>query len=336
MADLTILRPVPIAPLHPSLQASRPSLFKNYMPGASTSRLRFSSSPDKIPSSRSRTRTRNTSSDTEATEETDSSRTRIDDYEEGEEGDTSSAYDAQDRVESPTSFTTQYNDTRNPNPTWDIGYRPRRSSGTSTGIDLPLPQSHARPHFPASQTSLPVQPISRGRTPSQRHRPTRSRSAPPFKTSFEENEGSQTPLSREPFSAGLDGPGYARRSYTTYSTTSSALSSLSSSFSNPSWTLGLGKGNKPKGGELLRPPPPLHRPTTFWRHTPRSGVTSSSFSPSTHVVRRSTFVAAGIPFERPMYDMSALGVESRVRTAIREEGGSKEVSTVFWEVVVQR
>ncbi|THU77564.1 hypothetical protein K435DRAFT_88347 [Dendrothele bispora CBS 962.96] len=194
---------------------------------------------------------------------------------------------------------------------------PRRSSGTSTGIDLPLPQSqsHARSHFPASQTSLPVQPVSRGRTPNQRHRPTRSRSAPPFKTSFEENEGSQTPLSREPFSAGLDGPG---------------------SFSNPSWTLGLGKGSKPKGGELLRPPPPLHRPTTFWRHTPRSGVTSSSFSPSTHVVRRSTFVAAGIPFERPMYDMSALGVESRVRTAIREEGGSKEVSTVFWEVVVQR
>ncbi|THU78500.1 hypothetical protein K435DRAFT_811500 [Dendrothele bispora CBS 962.96] len=113
------------------------------------------------------------------------------------------------------------------------------------------------------------------------------------------------------------------------------LSSPSSSLSN-TWTLGLGKGNKPKVGELLRPPPPLHRPTTFWRHTPRSGVTSSSFSPSTHVVRRSTFVAAGIPFERPMYDMGALGVESRVRTAIREEGGSKEVSTVFWEVVVQR
>ncbi|THV00414.1 hypothetical protein K435DRAFT_854761 [Dendrothele bispora CBS 962.96] len=296
MADLTNLRPVPITPLHPSLQASRPLLLKNYMPGVSTSH------------------------DTEAAEETDSSRTRIDDYEEGEEGDTSSAYDAQDRVE---SFTTQYNDTRNPNPTWDIGYRPRRSSGTSTGIDLPLPQSHARSHFPASQTSLPVQPVSRGRTPNQRHRPTRSRSAPPFKTSFEENEGSQTPLSREPFSAGFDGSGYARW---TYSTTSSALSSPSSSFSNPSWTLGLGKGNKPKGD----------RPTTFWRHTPRSGVTSSSFSPSTHVVRRSTFVAAGIPFERPMYDMSALGVESRVRTAIREEGGSKEVSTVFWEVVVQR
>ncbi|KAK7438579.1 hypothetical protein VKT23_017914 [Stygiomarasmius scandens] len=331
MADLTILSPLPLVPLHPSMQASRPSLFRNYVPGASTSRVNLSSSPEQIPSSKSRTRARNSSSDTETTEGTDGSHGRNDDHdEERGEGDT-----AQNQVESPTSYT--YNDTRNPTPTWDIGYRPRKLSGTSTGIDVTPPQSQSgMPPYSSSQTTLP---LARGRTPAQRHRPTRSRSAPPFKTSFDENNSPQTPSSREPFSAGIDGYGHPRRSYTTHSTysaTSSTVSSPSSSFSAPSWALGPGKGSKARGGELLRPPPPLHRPTTFWRHTPRSGVTSSSFSPSTHVVRRSTFVAAGIPFEKPVYDMSALGVESRVRTAIREEGGSKEVSTVFWEVVVQR
>ena len=115
MADLTILSPLPLVPLHPSLQASRPSLFRNYVPGASTSRVNLSSSPEQIPSSKSRTRARNSSSDTETTEGTDGSHGRNDDHDEGRgEGDT-----AQDQVESPTSYT--YNDTRNPTPTWDIG-----------------------------------------------------------------------------------------------------------------------------------------------------------------------------------------------------------------------
>ncbi|KAH7917988.1 hypothetical protein BV22DRAFT_1115488 [Leucogyrophana mollusca] len=72
--------------------------------------------------------------------------------------------------------------------------------------------------------------------------------------------------------------------------------------------------------ELIRPPPPLSyflnshpvRPTTFWRKTKRSGVTGPSYSPSSHLIRRSTFIAAGLDLERPDADLSALCVESRV------------------------
>ncbi|KAH7886472.1 hypothetical protein F5I97DRAFT_1806994 [Phlebopus sp. FC_14] len=65
-------------------------------------------------------------------------------------------------------------------------------------------------------------------------------------------------------------------------------------------------------GELLRPPPPLFRPTTFWRRTKRSGVTGPSYSPSSYLVRRSTFIAAGLSLDKPGGDLSALCVESRV------------------------
>ncbi|GJE99676.1 hypothetical protein PsYK624_159470 [Phanerochaete sordida] len=60
------------------------------------------------------------------------------------------------------------------------------------------------------------------------------------------------------------------------------------------------------------PPPPLFRPTTFWRNAKRSGVTGSSYSPGTYVVRRSTFLAAGLSLDNPVSDLSAFGVESRV------------------------
>ncbi|KAF9219058.1 hypothetical protein BS17DRAFT_718703 [Gyrodon lividus] len=65
-------------------------------------------------------------------------------------------------------------------------------------------------------------------------------------------------------------------------------------------------------GELSRPPPPLFRPTTFWRKNKRSGVTGASYSPSSHLIRRSTFIAAGLSLDRPAADLSALCVESRV------------------------
>ncbi|KAF8811352.1 hypothetical protein BYT27DRAFT_7089630 [Phlegmacium glaucopus] len=67
-----------------------------------------------------------------------------------------------------------------------------------------------------------------------------------------------------------------------------------------------------RGGELVRPPPPLFRPTTFWRKTRRSGVTGASYSPSSHLIRRSTYIAAGLAFDAPIHDLSALCVESRV------------------------
>ncbi|KAG8220278.1 hypothetical protein J3R82DRAFT_1372 [Butyriboletus roseoflavus] len=65
--------------------------------------------------------------------------------------------------------------------------------------------------------------------------------------------------------------------------------------------------------EISRPPPPLFRPTTFWRRTKRSGVASASYSPSSHLIRRSTFIAAGLSLDKPEADLSALGVESRVQ-----------------------
>lgn len=84
-----------------------------------------------------------------------------------------------------------------------------------------------------------------------------------------------------------------------------------------------------KPHELLPPPPSLceylrhqwtviaaHvstvRPTTFWRNTTRSGVTGASYSPSFHLIRRSTFIAAGLSLDYPVADQSAFGVESRI------------------------
>ncbi|OAX39069.1 hypothetical protein K503DRAFT_849711 [Rhizopogon vinicolor AM-OR11-026] len=68
--------------------------------------------------------------------------------------------------------------------------------------------------------------------------------------------------------------------------------------------------------ELKRPPPPLFRPTTFWRKTKRSGVTGASYSPASHLVRRATFLAAGLSLDTPAADLSALGVESRVAVLV--------------------
>ncbi|KAF9039062.1 hypothetical protein BJ165DRAFT_363357 [Panaeolus papilionaceus] len=76
-----------------------------------------------------------------------------------------------------------------------------------------------------------------------------------------------------------------------------------------------------RGGELLKPPPPLFRPTTFWRNHPRSGVASASYSPSTHLIRRATYLAAGLNFDAPVHDLSALCVESRIGSIVVKSEG---------------
>jgi len=58
------------------------------------------------------------------------------------------------------------------------------------------------------------------------------------------------------------------------------------------------------------------RPRTFWRKTKRSGVTGASYSPASHLVRRATFIAAGLSLDAPAADLSALGVESRVSVLV--------------------
>ena len=69
---------------------------------------------------------------------------------------------------------------------------------------------------------------------------------------------------------------------------------------------------------LITAPSPAGRPKTFWRHTSRSGVTASAYSPSSHLVRRATFVAAGrdrdVASDKPpaTADLSALCLASRI------------------------
>ncbi|KAI9507063.1 hypothetical protein F5148DRAFT_1285673 [Russula earlei] len=63
---------------------------------------------------------------------------------------------------------------------------------------------------------------------------------------------------------------------------------------------------------VVRPPTTISRPKPFWRNTQRSAVTGTSYASSLHPIRRSTFIAAGLRFDKPVADLSALGVESRI------------------------
>jgi len=146
--------------------------------------------------------------------------------------------------------------------------------------------------------------------PRPRHRPTRSQSAPPERRALQVDQQESELLTRDQISLNL-APRAPTRSFTSF-TASRPVSST-------------------RGGELVRPPPPLRmsstkyhdtvllltvrflvRPTTFWRKTRRSGVTGASYSPSSHLIRRSTYIAAGLQFDAPVHDLSALCVESRV------------------------
>ena len=152
-----------------------------------------------------------------------------------------------------------------------------------------------------------------------RHRPTRSQSAPPERRiaapAGHEDEDEDE---KEPESATFnhEALGFIPRSPTR------------------SFTAFTIDRQTTRGGELVRPPPPLRkftthrkhfpvnvslicscklvRPTTFWRKTRRSGVTGASYSPASHLIRRSTYIAAGLAFDAPIHDLSALCVESRV------------------------
>ncbi|KAF8151520.1 hypothetical protein B0H34DRAFT_784706 [Crassisporium funariophilum] len=128
-----------------------------------------------------------------------------------------------------------------------------------------------------------------------RHRPTRSQSAPPERRiqPLIILDEKKTILVPDTDSADEDPLGFVprnpKRSFTSF--TSRPIN---------------------RTGELVRPPPPLLRPTTFWRKTRRSGVTGASYSPASHLIRRSTYIAAGLSFDAPVHDLSALCVESRV------------------------
>ena len=170
---------------------------------------------------------------------------------------------------------------------------PRRSRRRSSGDTNP---------------ALLSPPVNTWKAPNTRprHRPTRSQSAPPERRTFSESRSEN----RDSLPAGT---------------------TLQLQRSHLSRTTSFAAGKAP--GELVRPPPPLCefllsvvvlicgantsflslvRPTTFWRKTRRSGVTGASYSPSSHLIRRSTYIAAGLTFDAPVHDLSALCVESRV------------------------
>ncbi|KAJ7102900.1 hypothetical protein C8R44DRAFT_746871 [Mycena epipterygia] len=179
-------------------------------------------------------------------------------------------------------------------------------------------ESAARTSGPAMDPGLLSPPIntwkasqnqnrSRSRTENRtRHRPTRSQSAPPTQIAFIHTAEPPSPA------ASVDDLALAqnqlrppvRRSRTSFS---------------PGYAY-VAEGMTMRGGELVRPPPPLLRPTTFWRRAHRSGVAAATYSPASHLIRRSTFIAAGLAFDAPMHDLSALGVETRLTG---EEGVSR-------------
>jgi len=192
---------------------------------------------------------------------------------------------------------------------------------------------------------------SRSRTAhGTRHRSTRSQSAPPGPTpsslpsdSHSSNRDSNTrrnpfeppgPISAPVNSDGFDSyrTAYEPMHLPNFSTFS--LNGNGKMKPRRAYTLGaggIGVGVTTWGGELVRPAPPLLRPTTFWRHTRRSGVSSPSYSPSSHVVRRSTYIAAGLRFDFPNHDlMSALCVESRLTSGAGGVVGGVS-GTMSWE-----
>ncbi|EJD43043.1 hypothetical protein AURDEDRAFT_114881 [Auricularia subglabra TFB-10046 SS5] len=76
---------------------------------------------------------------------------------------------------------------------------------------------------------------------------------------------------------------------------------------------------KPEG-TLMVPIPLMLRPRPLWRTTPRSALYSPAYAPAAHLVRRSTFIAAGLDLAAPVADLSALGVETRALMFGRDAG----------------
>lgn len=200
-------------------------------------------------------------------------------------------------------------------------------------IDQAADEGASKPKSPVGDMDFinpPVLPKRRVRTPTivdthllsppantwrskPRHRPTRSQSAPPER--------------RSPPAASQEDR------LLQFSNLEGDLSAISVGLTIKRSSTATLSRPITRGGELVRPPPPLctschiHllfiifssilmtilvRPTTFWRKTRRSGVTGPSYSPSSHLIRRSTYIAAGLAFDAPIHDLSALCVESRI------------------------
>ncbi|TFK67299.1 hypothetical protein BDN72DRAFT_107067 [Pluteus cervinus] len=187
----------------------------------------------------------------------------------------------------------------------DENNRWRGSSTEGSSSTTTSPPRRSRPLRREYDEGLLSPPINTWKSPDSRfsrHRPTRSRSAPPGKTAFEmQQEHAIAVATAEAKAVGAAAV-----------TSPSAYVSQPVGLDFPPLRASPKRSFTTPRNEPIRPPPPLLRPTTFWRKTQRSGVTGASYSPSSHLVRRSTFLAAGLTLDAPVHDLTALCVESRV------------------------
>ena len=107
-------------------------------------------------------------------------------------------------------------------------------------------------------------------------------------------------------------------SYRSFSSTPSLLEDFSRSElpKPPPPLCEFSRANCPSNTRVYRYVSSIVRPKTFWRNTRRSALTAPSYSPSSYLVRRSTFIAAGLTLDTPYADLSVLGVESRVGSVV--------------------
>ncbi|KAF8645903.1 hypothetical protein AX16_007498 [Volvariella volvacea WC 439] len=214
---------------------------------------------------------------------------------------------------------------------------PRRSRSPTVydkGLLSPPPNTWKSPSF-AQQQHQPQPQHSHHRQhrqedharPRPKHRSTRSRSAPPGRTELELEkekarvlEERENALAQSQLQEKENLPNGIQLTYNVL-----PLPRL-----QPRRSIGSVGNTTTFRGEPIRPPPPLFRPTTFWRKTSRSGVTSASFSPSAHLIRRSTFIAAGLQLDAPVHDLSSNSVKKRgyMRVYIVSVGVAMDVNGV--------
>jgi hypothetical protein len=56
-------------------------------------------------------------------------------------------------------------------------------------------------------------------------------------------------------------------------------------------------------------------------------VSGSNYSPSSHLIRRSTFIAAGLALDSPVADLSAFGVEARTLNVVLPPDSRLQISS---------
>ncbi|KZV78363.1 hypothetical protein EXIGLDRAFT_40370, partial [Exidia glandulosa HHB12029] len=201
----------------------------------------------------------------------------------------------------------------------------------SSALSLPLSPTQQRPYStpPATQTTFGAR--SRSTTPP----PRSAQSSPPNSPLSPRVTWSPPAQSRHPnehFQARTPPPPLNLHFASDYADTTSPTSASSSgsgtqssfrtsqsSARRSSYNLNSQPLRKPEG-TLMVPIPLMLRPRPLWRATPRSALGSPAYAPAAHLVRRSTFIAAGLNMHSPVADMSALGVETRALMFGRDAG----------------